>query len=407
MIKKRIKVIYVTHSGLPVGPNSGVIRTQVYDLLKGISKNCPIPICIRWVCFVQKDKFERNIREFKKLSSDISNLNIDIKIVTISTRLHFYKLLKGILFLLKEYLRFLPDIIHVRSYPPIFFALIIKLIFGHRVKVICDPRGVYPEENKQIYDREQRSLKYRFQKFIEAWSLRKSNVIICMSKTLEEHYRGIYDRGYYSFIPPCVDFRRFNLNNEVKRIVRNKYHLPLDSIILLYSGNFDYPWSVSDVLGEIFKKIRKIRPETYLIVLSNSDETKIKSILLKYGVKENDLRIFSPNYKDIPMLTNAADIGLLPREESIINKVAFPIKFLEYLASGLPVIVTKANLFISQILKEKKLGLVFKLQDNNFVQKFDGLLDTETKIRCINFSKNHNVAEISKKYLDIYFKTIG
>ena len=276
MVKKGIKALYVTFSGLPVGPNSGVIRSQVYDLLKGISKNCPIPICIRWVCFVQKEKFERNIREFKKLISDISNLNIDIKIVTISTRLRLYQFLKGILFLLKEYLRFLPDIIHVRSYEPTFFALIIKFIFSHRVKVICDPRGVYPEENKQIYGREQRSLKYRLQKFIEAWSLRKGSIIICISKTLEEHYRGIYDRGNYSFIPPCVDFQRFNLNNEVKRIVRNKYHLPPNSLILLHSGKFDLTWSVSDVLGEIFKEIKKSRPETYLMVLSNSDEIKIR-----------------------------------------------------------------------------------------------------------------------------------
>jgi len=407
MVKRGIKALYVTFSGIPVGPNSGVIRTQVYDLLKGISKNCPVPIYIRWVCFVQKSKFKRNIREFKKLISDIYDLNIDIKIVTMRTRLQFYKFLKGILFLLKEYLRFLPDIIHVRSYPPIFFALIIKFIFGHRVKVICDPRGVYPEENKQTYGRGRRSLKYRLQKFIEAWSLKKSNVIICMSKTLEEHYRCIYNRGNYSFIPPCVDFQRFNLNNQLKKNIRDKYNLPPYGLILLHSGKFDYPWSVSVVLGEIFKIIYKSRPETYLMVLSNSNKTKIRDILLRYGIEQKCLRIFSPNYNDIPILTNAADIGLLAREESIINRVAFPIKVLDYLAAGLPVITTKANLFISQIVEEEKIGLVFESHDNDFLQKLDKLLDTTTKIRCINFAKNHDIKEISKKYLDIYFKTVG
>ena len=94
---KRIKVFYITYSAIPVGPNSGVIRTQVYELLKGISTNCAISIYIRWICFVEKKQFEKNMREFKRLISNISDLNIHIIIVKIPSRVRLFKFLKGIL----------------------------------------------------------------------------------------------------------------------------------------------------------------------------------------------------------------------------------------------------------------------------------------------------------------------
>jgi glycosyltransferase involved in cell wall biosynthesis len=392
---------------LPVGPNSGILRTQVYELLKEIAKNCTIPTIIRWICFVKKDAFEKNIEEFQKLILDMLNFNINLKVVTLSTFIRMFRYLKPIFFLFKEVLRFSPDIIHCRSYPSNLFALITKVFSGSKSKIVFDPRGVYPEETRQIHNWKSSSLNYKLLKYLEVYFLKKSDVIICVSKTLENHYKSLWGQGNFLFVPPCVEYQRFNFGTDVKRIVRNKYSIPIDSLILLYSGKFDSPWCMSYECGEIINKIRMSYPKTHLVVLSNSKIEKIRYILLRAGVEEKYLRIISPYYEDIPILTNAADIGLIVREESIINKVAFPIKFLEYLASGLPVIVTKANLFISQIVEKEKIGLIYSAEDNDFLWKLEELLNSEIRLRCKNFSNNYDLAEISKKYLDIYIKTAG
>jgi len=405
ILTKKIKVNYITYLALPVGPNSGVIRTQVYELLKGIIRNCPISISIRWSCFLEKKSYEENKNELQKLNSEMSDLHISV--ITLPNRGRFIKFLKAIICLLREYLEFLPNIIHFRPYQPILFSLLLRTIFGRRFKIIFDPRGAFPEEQRQKRNWKQNSLYYKLLKILEILALKKSDFTICMSKTLEQHYRGIWHRGNYAYIPPCVDFQRFDLYNGAKKDARNKYQIPANSLILLYSGSFDWPWSISKICGEIFSKIKEKDPETYLLILSNSEESKIIDILLTSGIEKKDIIIYSPNYSEIPSLTNAADIGLVVREESIINKVAYPIKFLEYLASGIPVITTKANLFISQIAEDEKIGLIYRSGNSDFMLKFEELVTREIRIRCKSFSKFHDIKEISKRYIKIYLRSLG
>ena len=54
----------------------------------------------------------------------------------------------------------------------------------------------------------------------------------------------------------------------------------------------------------------------------------------------NQVNQFCVSEQEIPNLLMCGDYGLLLREESVTNKVASPIKFAEYLACGLGIIIT-------------------------------------------------------------------
>lgn len=58
------------------------------------------------------------------------------------------------------------------------------------------------------------------------------------------------------------------------------------------------------------------------------------------------------------------DFGFLIREKNIINEVASPVKFLEYMSRGIIPIITDGIGDYSEVVKEKKIGIIIK-KDND------------------------------------------
>ena len=57
------------------------------------------------------------------------------------------------------------------------------------------------------------------------------------------------------------------------------------------------------------------------------------------------------------MRLSAADFGLLLRENNIVNNVASPTKFAEYLMAGLPVIISNGIGDFSYFVRFKNVGI--------------------------------------------------
>jgi glycosyltransferase involved in cell wall biosynthesis len=55
---------------------------------------------------------------------------------------------------------------------------------------------------------------------------------------------------------------------------------------------------------------------------------------------KNQIMCYNVSPDKVPLYLIAADYGLLIREESVTNKVASPVKFAEYLACGLKIIIS-------------------------------------------------------------------
>lgn len=103
----------------------------------------------------------------------------------------------------------------------------------------------------------------------------------------------------------------------------------------MYSGS-SASWQsfklIDTLLSDILSKQEKVK------VLLLTDKINPESSLLKQfteKVKTNWL-----NTNEVPAALMACDYGLLYREKSITNKVASPVKFAEYLACGLNVIIS-------------------------------------------------------------------
>jgi glycosyltransferase involved in cell wall biosynthesis len=82
------------------------------------------------------------------------------------------------------------------------------------------------------------------------------------------------------------------------------------------------------------------------------------------GLDEAALTLLQVPYNDVPMYLGAADIALLVRKRSIVNATASPVKLAEYMAAGLPVVMSDGIGDLSEAVSQNRLGCVLNDRDS-------------------------------------------
>lgn len=144
--------------------------------------------------------------------------------------------------------------------------------------------------------------------------------------------------------------------------IRNKMRSSLnieDRKVFIYCGDIVYPWQNMDTNLEIFKKVKKINSSAFLILLVHKRQLKFaKEKLQSYGINKEDYYVSSVANTEVSKYLMAADIGFVMRDIYTFNYVAPTAKTGEYLATGLPVIYTKALKLYNEFIEEIDYCLV-------------------------------------------------
>lgn len=130
---------------------------------------------------------------------------------------------------------------------------------------------------------------------------------------------------------------------------------------MVYSGSLEV-WQKFDDVINIFKKFKNVNSNVQLLVLTK-DVENAKYYLHKNKVEENSFKVKHVKHKDLYSELEKCDIALLVRENNLVNRVSSPIKFSEYLISGLFVIMSDDIGDASSIIKNNGNGFVFKSID--------------------------------------------
>jgi hypothetical protein len=122
---------------------------------------------------------------------------------------------------------------------------------------------------------------------------------------------------------------------------------------------------VDDFLFKLFSENEYVK----LIFLSNEMPTESKTF--KTFRDRINTKWLKP--EEVSSLMIVADYGILIREKSITNQVASPVKFAEYLACGLQVLISEGIGDFTDFVKQLNCGHVFnenlKIEPIPFTQK--------------------------------------
>lgn len=402
MEKKGRKYIYLSN----VSIDGTVFQTQVLD----------------WLHLYKKHQLEFellhvfHVKELKRPANVKKQITYFKKNTILSSGFMFFFPSRNLLYIINVLEIFFRILRYIYKYDEVLIfsrALIgkeitlLRKIFPGKIVFFYDARGAGAEENKYdaIKHHDNSRRKYRIiadTYFLEFKTVLSADTVFVVSLVLEKYFKNMYGLNDKKFmLYPCLsDSSKFYFSPNLRMEVRSKLHISDDTKVFIYSGGVG-PWHLSEKLISFFDQLLKHEKNVCMLYLTK-DNTNIEKVIDKYPEVKTRFLSFSVQNKEVHKYLNAADYGLLFRENSIVNNVASPTKFAEYILCGLPVIISEGIGDYSDFTEENNLGVLLKESElrnfemfdfNNFIRKsFDRTYISDIGLK--HFSKESAINTI-------------
>jgi glycosyltransferase involved in cell wall biosynthesis len=345
--------VYLTYADLP----SGIFSSQVIDVVKFL--NSELKADVKLVSFISLRNFRVNRDKIKKEFPQA----IVFAMFPGMHRWRYNQLtLKLALALLK------PEKIIGRSVLATQLAFRVK---SKNTKVIYDGRGAIAAEWHEYKVVGNQNLLNEIEN-LEKDAVLRSDFKIAVSHQLLKYWEDKFGyKGIDYVIIPCTlnkQFEEVKITAELILEKRKALNLETDDVVFIYAGSVA-GWQSFELLNVFVSEILIQSPKNKMLFLSQSNDD-IKKLVQKFPDQ-----IICKHLKsaDVPYYLIVGDYGLLIREETITNKVASPVKFAEYLACGLKVIISN------------NLGDYSEIIDNN---NYIGTLLYNSKVHFVSVDMN-------------------
>jgi glycosyltransferase involved in cell wall biosynthesis len=278
-----------------------------------------------------------------------------------------------------------PAIVHVRSYVPALIALAARRVTGG--KLLFDMRGFWADERVEGGLWRPGGMLYRIAKRCERKFLAETDAIVTLTQASVPQIRA-WTEGRdvpIEVIPTCVDPERFA--NRPER-PGGPHAVWIGSIGTWY--RFDLAARVAHALA------------MPLTVVTRQSELAHR-LLNGYPAS---VRSVAP--EDMPGELFAGDVGLCLIASSFSKTASAPTRFAEYLAAGIPVIVTPGVGDLEGIVEDQGIGVVLQGEDDGSMalagQQIRALAaDDAVRERCRRIARERfDVVTGSARYGEIY-----
>ncbi|GAB1442965.1 hypothetical protein MASR2M39_18020 [Ignavibacteriales bacterium] len=302
-------------------------------------------------------------------------------------------------FVNKERIEFL----HCRSSFPTMIGVATK--FFTNCKVIYDNRGIPGEEMKgrkfdpqsAVYNAVERSL------------LKHSNSVVVVSSPFKEYlitkYPGLNLSEKTKVIENGFSPERIKYSDSLRTQRRKEEGLE-ERVVMTYSGTLS-KWQMFEEICDAFLLLKKNEPKAFFLILS-PDSAEVEKTVLSRNISNDDFRIFNITNNQLGEYLILGDFGTLFRRSLLLNRVAAPIKFAEYLGAGLPVLLTRGIGDTEEMCKNGQFGVVIDPSGEEMEKSLKEIVTLAglpgIHKRCSEYALSSlSVDSAAAKYLSIYF----
>ena len=304
-------------------------------------------------------------------------------------------------------------VLHCRSHVPTMMAAIARKGMSARPKLLFDIRGFFPEEYVDAGVWPEGGSIYRGVKRAEAWMMKEADGFVVLTEAAEKIIAAEVGDRPLEVVPCCVDLGRFETANELtRREYREKLSIR-DRFTLAYVGAFG-GWYLTQETADVFQVAKRQRPDTFALILTQSDPEIIAPQLRKAGYGPGDIFISKVPASEIPNYLCAADAAVSLIRNCYSKKASSPTKNAEYLACGLPIFANSGIGDTDEQIKQDRTGIVIDGFDDVTLQAavsdLHALAEDElTADRCRQSAKKRfDLAGVGgTSYRNIYAKLVG
>ncbi len=352
--KKPHRVLFVSYNGI----REPHIRSQAIPYMRELSKR---GMRFTLLTFEKPGELPSNDREaLGREKRELSEQGVDWHWLRYHKRPSFlatlWDILRGFLYCAYLFPRRRIELVDARA---IMAALMVyPLCRLLRVPFVFNIRGLMGEEYVDAGRWAAGSLTYRLTSALERRCLKGCDAAVVLTRALrreieEGSLRPPGGPPPVRVIPCCVDPERFRRRAEAEDAE--------GGLTFLYAGSVGGYYLVEEML-RFFERAQRLIPDARLLFLANNDLSGVEKALTAGGLPLGKVKLARVPHEAIPGEMVRAHVGLLFLRQSFARRAMSPIKLAEYLASGLPVVMTPGVGDSEEDLLPHRVGVMVREQ---------------------------------------------
>ena len=205
-----------------------------------------------------------------------------------------------------------------------------------------------PEENEMSNSNPLNALRINLLWSFKNFMAKKINVVVTVSNRMNKHVNNKLQVSNIFAAPTCVDTSTFK-SNQINKTIDFCY---------LGSGA---PWQAIDLTAAIWTGLYKLNPNYKVRVISRDPRTK----LFSENIPETNIEYVSSNiFEEVAEYIAECRAGFIIRRDHIVNRVCFPTKLAEYLASDCWVVTSNIDWDVKDYMEQYKIGLMIDPEED-------------------------------------------
>jgi glycosyltransferase involved in cell wall biosynthesis len=288
------------------------------------------------------------------------------------------------------------DLVHVHSVPDfLVFTAIVPKIFG--AKIILDIHDILPEFYASKFSRGQKGLLFKLLVLIEGVSSGFADHVIIANHIWEKKLiaRSVKPAKLTTLMnyPDTSIFfprKRTRENNEFK---------------MLYPGTVNWHQGL-DIAVRALALIKDKAPHASLHIYgSGTHLSYIEELIRQLGLSDRVYLKAGIPLRDLAEVVAQADLGVIPKRNDQFGGEAFSTKSLEFMASGIPIIIAKTKVdqyyFNDSVVKFFEPENVEDLADAMLTMIRDKSLRDRLSKNGLEFAKKNAWSDKKEEYLKL------
>ncbi|MFA5147274.1 MAG: glycosyltransferase [Candidatus Omnitrophota bacterium] len=355
MQSRIVRSLYISYNGI----NEPIVRSQVIPYLRELSKKG-----IRFYLLTfEKERLDRSERNRIRSMLDAQfagGAGVEWLSLTYhkwpSVPAKVFDIAAGFIYASYIIMAHKIDIVHARAIVAAAAGLGPAKLFGR--KFIFDTRGIDSEEYVDGALWPRGGFRHTSARFFEDVITRSSDRVIVLTDIflgiMKERYKSGRER--FSAIPCAVDTGLFKFRAEKDPGVVERLRLK-DKFVIVYSGSLGTWYMLGEMVG-LFAEAMKHIGNAHLLIITGADRGIVTDAMKEGLVDERRVTVIDAAYEEMPGYLSACDLGIFFIKPVFSKLSSSPVKFAEYLASGLPVIINSGIGDTDGIVKRYDVGAV-------------------------------------------------
>jgi glycosyltransferase involved in cell wall biosynthesis len=234
------------------------------------------------------------------------------------------------------------------------------------------------------------SLKARLQRYLEKKQIINACALITVSRAYTELLQAEYKQLSNVYTIPCtVSFQMFNLKHPgelYQNILNAGYHLSADTKIGIYVGQFGDIYYKEEFF-ELLASLQNQDPNFFQIILTPKPDL-VYDLIEDYKINKQQVMAKAVDWTEIPLYLRIADFGICLVRQSKHKRFCSPIKTGEYMAAGLPTLISKDIGDDSEFIEQNNIGWVVDIANKehlNFILPSKTTMKEAERIRTTSY----------------------